>query len=114
MSKTFKQQPKQPKPVREAAQRYKRERRKEQAKEWKSALEWRLGKGRLNFGYTVYPNHAYWQRVSSKYTSKPHSDICPRFSSVVNLCGSVKPRAVIGASTLASYIPIFLIKDMYV
>jgi hypothetical protein len=44
MSKTFKQQPKQPKPVREAAQRYKRERRKEQAKEWKSALEWRLGK----------------------------------------------------------------------
>ena len=33
MSKTFKQQPKQPKPVREAAQRYKRERRKEQAKE---------------------------------------------------------------------------------
>ena len=44
MSKTFKQQPKQPKPVREAAQRYKRERRKEQTKEWKSALEWRLGK----------------------------------------------------------------------
>jgi hypothetical protein len=44
MSKTFKQQPKQPKPMREATQRYKRERRKEQTKEWKSALEWRLGK----------------------------------------------------------------------
>jgi hypothetical protein len=44
MSKTFKQQPKQPKPIRTATQRYKRERRKEQTKEWKSALEWRLGK----------------------------------------------------------------------
>jgi hypothetical protein len=32
MSKTFKQQPKQPKPIREATQRYKRERRKEQPK----------------------------------------------------------------------------------
>jgi hypothetical protein len=40
MSKTFKQQPK----PSARPQRYKRERRKEQTKEWKSALEWRLGK----------------------------------------------------------------------
>jgi hypothetical protein len=113
MSKTFKQQPKQPKPVREAAQRYKRERRKEQSQRVEVRARMALGEGRLNFG-TPCPKHAYWQRVASKYPSKPHSDICPRFSSVVNLCGSVKPRAVIGASTLASYIPIFLIKDMYV
>jgi hypothetical protein len=44
MSKTFKQQPKQPKPIREATQRYKRERRNSNPSEWKSALEWRLGK----------------------------------------------------------------------
>jgi hypothetical protein len=112
MSKTFKQQPKQPKPMREATQRYKRERRKEQPRSGSPRSNGAWGRT-INFG-TPCPKHAYWQRVASKYPSKPHSDICPRFSSVVNLCGSVKPRAVIGASTLASYIPIFLIKDMYV
>jgi hypothetical protein len=44
MSKTFKQQPKQPKPIREATQRYKREKQQQPVREWKSALEWRLGK----------------------------------------------------------------------
>ena len=52
MSKTYKQQPKQPKPIRTATQRSKREKQKallgaaqsEPVREWKSALEWRLGK----------------------------------------------------------------------
>ena len=44
MSKTYKQQPTKTKEQRQATQRYKREQQKAQRKEWKSALEWRLGK----------------------------------------------------------------------
>jgi hypothetical protein len=49
MSKTFKQQPKQPKPIREATQRYKRERRNSnQRVEVRARMA--LGERRLNFG----------------------------------------------------------------
>ena len=44
MSKTYKQQPTKTKEQRQAMQRYKREQQKAQHKEWKSALEYRLGK----------------------------------------------------------------------
>jgi len=44
MSKTTKQQPTKTKEQREALRRYKQEKEKVQRKEWKSALEWRLGK----------------------------------------------------------------------
>lgn len=46
MSKTYKQQPKQEKKVRQSNAQYKRARREPIVPErnWKSALEWRLGK----------------------------------------------------------------------
>ena len=44
MSKTYKQQPTKTTEQREAMRRYKQEKQKVQRKEWKSALEWRLGK----------------------------------------------------------------------
>ena len=51
MSKTFKQQPTKTKEQREAMRRYKQEKQKivlgeaqKSSREWKSALEWRLGK----------------------------------------------------------------------
>jgi UDP-N-acetylenolpyruvoylglucosamine reductase len=53
MSKTFKQQPKQPKPIREATQRYKREKQQQPVREWKSSgsrARMALGERRLNFG----------------------------------------------------------------
>lgn len=44
MSKTIKQQPTKTKEQREAMRRYKQEKQRQERKEWKSALEWRLGK----------------------------------------------------------------------
>ena len=43
MSKTYKHQPTQPKQQRQANARYKRE-KAQPRKDWKSGLEWRLGK----------------------------------------------------------------------
>jgi hypothetical protein len=50
MSKTFKQQPKQPKPIREATQRYKREKQGASRARVEVRARMALGEGRLNFG----------------------------------------------------------------
>jgi flagellar motor switch protein FliM len=95
MSKTFKQQPKQPKPMREATQRYKRERRKEQDQGVEVRARMALGEGRLTLGHHV-PNMLTGNALPVSTPQNPIRTSVHAFRVLSTYVGQSNPAPLLG------------------
>jgi flagellar motor switch protein FliM len=95
MSKTFKQQPKQPKPMREATQRYKRERRKEQDQRVEVRARMALGEGRLTLGHHV-PNMLTGNALPVSTPQNPIRTSVHAFRVLSTYVGQSNPAPLLG------------------
>jgi hypothetical protein len=100
MSKTFKQQPKQPKPIREATQRYKRERRNPSPSRPPTArVEVRarmaLGEGRLTLGHHV-PNMLTGNALPVSTPQNPIRTSVHAFRVLSTYVGQSNPAPLLG------------------